>query len=88
MIIPIRCFTCGKVLADKWQKYVDDVTSGENQSQSQSQSKPEVPAIIRISDATADLQMSRHGTVLDRLGVTRMCCRRHFLTNVDILDKI
>ena len=21
MIIPIRCFTCGKVLADKWNEY-------------------------------------------------------------------
>ena len=86
MIIPIRCFTCGKVLADKWEKYVKDLSNGADSSQSQS--NPEVPDIIRISDATADLQMSRHGTVLDNLGVTRMCCRRHFLTNVDILDKI
>ncbi len=22
MIIPVRCFTCGKVLADKWDAYV------------------------------------------------------------------
>jgi DNA-directed RNA polymerase subunit N len=21
MIIPVRCFTCGKVLADKWRSY-------------------------------------------------------------------
>jgi DNA-directed RNA polymerase I, II, and III subunit RPABC5 len=21
MIIPVRCFTCGKVIANKWQRY-------------------------------------------------------------------
>lgn len=33
MIIPIRCFTCGKVTGDKWEKYnkllEDGKTSGE-----------------------------------------------------------
>ena len=24
------------------------------------------------------------GVVLDEIGITRMCCRRHFLTHVDI----
>lgn len=23
MIIPVRCFTCGKVTGNKWQKYLD-----------------------------------------------------------------
>jgi DNA-directed RNA polymerase I, II, and III subunit RPABC5 len=23
MIIPIRCFTCGKVVGNKWNKYLD-----------------------------------------------------------------
>ena len=30
MIIPIRCFTCGKVVADKWTTYYDRVTQGES----------------------------------------------------------
>jgi len=28
MIIPVRCFTCGKVVGDKWQKYLELVQSG------------------------------------------------------------
>ena len=28
MIIPVRCFTCGKVLADRYQAYMDLVRSG------------------------------------------------------------
>jgi len=23
MIIPIRCFTCGKVIADKWEQFLE-----------------------------------------------------------------
>lgn len=30
MIIPIRCFTCGKVLADKWEYYLKKVNELEN----------------------------------------------------------
>ncbi|MBD3228260.1 MAG: DNA-directed RNA polymerase subunit N [Candidatus Lokiarchaeota archaeon] len=29
MIIPIRCFTCGKIIADKWETYEERVTNGE-----------------------------------------------------------
>jgi len=25
MIIPVKCFTCGKVIANKYQKYLDKV---------------------------------------------------------------
>jgi DNA-directed RNA polymerase subunit N len=28
MIIPIRCFTCGKLIADKWEKYEELVKEG------------------------------------------------------------
>ena len=28
MIIPIRCFTCGKVIANKWLKYQELIDQG------------------------------------------------------------
>ena len=28
MIIPIRCFTCGKVIGDKWNKFNSSVNNG------------------------------------------------------------
>ena len=35
MIIPIRCFTCGKVIGDKWETYLGllqaDYTEGKNE---------------------------------------------------------
>ncbi|MEM3506851.1 MAG: DNA-directed RNA polymerase subunit N [Candidatus Bathyarchaeia archaeon] len=30
MMIPIRCFTCGKLLADKWEEYLNKIKNGEN----------------------------------------------------------
>ncbi|MHA1310904.1 MAG: DNA-directed RNA polymerase subunit N [Candidatus Helarchaeota archaeon] len=30
MIIPIRCFTCGKIIADKWEIYEERVKNGEH----------------------------------------------------------
>ena len=30
MIIPIRCFTCGKLVADKWEDFSKRVKSGED----------------------------------------------------------
>ncbi len=30
MMIPIRCFTCGKVIADKWEEYVSRTEQGED----------------------------------------------------------
>ena len=30
MIIPVRCFTCGNVLADKWIPYITTVQEEKN----------------------------------------------------------
>lgn len=29
MIIPIRCFTCGKLVADKWEEFARRIKAGE-----------------------------------------------------------
>ena len=30
MIIPIRCFTCGKVIANKWEEFKKRIETGES----------------------------------------------------------
>lgn len=59
MMIPIRCFSCGAVVADKWDEYDRRVN------------KDHEPA----------------GKVLDDLGVKRYCCRRMFISNVELIDE-
>ena len=59
MIIPVRCFTCGKVIGHLWEEFAKRVSEGEAPRK-----------------------------VLDDLGVKRYCCRRMFLTHVDLIDEI
>jgi DNA-directed RNA polymerase subunit N len=30
MIIPVRCFTCGKLIGDKWEEFARRVKAGES----------------------------------------------------------
>lgn len=30
MIIPVRCFTCGKVVADKYEQFKREISQGED----------------------------------------------------------
>ena len=81
MIIPIKCFTCGMVLADKYRFYIEEVRKKKF-------AKKANDASINI-DKVVYLTKEFHektpeGEVLDELNMTKMCCRRHFLTHVDI----
>lgn len=37
---------------------------------------------------THDETKSEKARLMDELGLKRMCCRRHMLTTVDVMDKI
>lgn len=30
MLIPVRCISCGRVIADKWEEYKEKVASGKS----------------------------------------------------------
>jgi DNA-directed RNA polymerase subunit N (RpoN/RPB10) len=76
MIIPVKCFTCGKVLADKYMYYTREV---RKMKLDKGQDPDKVVYLTKdYAEKTAE------GIVLDNLGLTRMCCRRHMLTHVDI----
>ena len=76
MIIPIKCFTCGMVLADKYRYYVTEV---RRKKLSQSIDLEKVMYLTKeIHEKTIE------GEVMDDLGLMKMCCRRHILSHVDI----
>ena len=76
MIIPIKCFTCGNVLANKYRHYLEEVRQKK---------LAKVLQIDRVVYLTKDnMEKSAEGEVLDNLRLFNMCCRRHFLTHVDI----
>ena len=73
MIIPIKCFTCGTVLADKYDFYVERVDELKKQTGEESQYFSE-----------HNTEKTIEGKVMDELKLTKPCCRRHMLTHVDI----
>lgn len=80
MIIPIRCFTCSEILADKYRYYLQKVRSMKQTSEDDEprEHRVEYLTILNIGNKTIE------GQILDDLGLKNVCCRRHFLTHVDI----
>ncbi len=59
MMMPVRCFTCGAVVAYKWDEF----------------------------DKRVNREKEDAGKVLDDMGVKRYCCRRMFISNVELIDE-
>lgn len=59
MIIPVRCFTCGKPIGSEYEEFKKRASGGEDAK-----------------------------TILDELKITRYCCRRMLLSQVDLLDEV
>ena len=76
MIIPVKCFTCGMVLADKYRYYQNEVRRIKLLNGKSTEK------VIYLTEGNAEKTIE--GTVLDDLGLHNVCCRRHMLTHVDI----
>jgi len=75
MIIPVKCFTCGNVLANKYRFYLKEVRK----------QKVGLP-VEQVNYLTADnMDKSIEGEILDKMNIHKICCRRHMLTHVDII---
>ncbi len=59
MLIPVRCFTCGKVIADK------------------------VSQFQTLSDAGMPIN-----AIYKEIGIKKICCKRMFLTYVNVGDEL
>ena len=81
MIIPIKCFTCGMVIADKYRFYLEEVRKKKLATKGNGQSI-DIDKVLYLTKEFHD--KTPEGEVLDELGMRKMCCIRHFLTHVDI----
>jgi DNA-directed RNA polymerase I, II, and III subunit RPABC5 len=77
MIIPVKCFTCGKVIGDKYNYYVSEVRKIKLAR------NMDVDKVVYLTKEF--IEKTPEGEVMDQLGLTKMCCRRHFLAHVDII---
>jgi DNA-directed RNA polymerase I, II, and III subunit RPABC5 len=76
MFIPIKCFTCGTVLADKYRYYCEEVRKRKIAKDMH------VDKVIYLTKEYSN--KTAEGEVLDEMHLKKMCCRRHMLTHVDI----
>lgn len=76
MIIPLRCFECGKCIADKWRGYQRELKK----------LKGDGPERRVYFDGTS-VPDTPEKRVLDALKINQ-CCRTHFLTQVDLIEQI
>ncbi len=77
MLIPVKCVTCGKVIANKYMIYLEEV------KQRKTSKNIDLDSIEYLD--TSKIKKTIEGEVMDKLGLNDICCRRHVLTHVDIL---
>jgi len=76
MIIPVRCFTCGRIMAD-----VSDYYEKEKEILVLSDKK--------VTDSLYKNFDNIHTKeILDKLGLRRYCCRRNLISNIDMMHII
>jgi DNA-directed RNA polymerase subunit N (RpoN/RPB10) len=83
MIIPIRCFTCGNVLGDKWIPYITTVQEEKNKVGQQLNGDIDT-TFLNLQNPEKSIE----GKVLDEMGLKKYCCRRHMISNVHLISYI
>jgi len=82
MIIPVRCFTCNKVIGHLWEEYLEQIQTSYIDEDIKNFKKKRFIDIEKIEKKTVE------GKILDNLGLHKYCCRRMILSHVDLCEKI
>ena len=83
MLIPVRCFTCGKTISDKWVPFIKNVNEKKNADTTNDVKDLDIE-YIDLENPNKSIE----GEVMDELGLHRYCCRRMILGNVHLITNI
>lgn len=72
MIIPIRCTSCGKPIAQKYLDYLKYLRS-------EKEVEPSSEGVVNVS---------RQEFLEKELGLKRYCCKKDIVSSVNLMDKI
>jgi DNA-directed RNA polymerase subunit N (RpoN/RPB10) len=78
MIIPVRCFTCGKPIGHLWEKYKKSLQDEKKESKTKDIAYLET----LITEETIEKKM------MDNDGLRRYCCRRMIMSHIDLAQKV
>ena len=76
MLIPVRCATCGNMIGSKYKKYLSNVKKFQKTDQ-ESQ-------VLTFDRPNTNV----YGKIMEEVGLTRYCCKRHFLGQQEIIYKL
>ena len=83
MLVPVRCFTCGSLISDKWTAYNDLCSKYRTE-------KKQDDIILLDADILQNdsYTITAEAQAMMDLNIKRICCKRHFLCTVDMVDVI
>jgi DNA-directed RNA polymerase I, II, and III subunit RPABC5 len=82
MIIPVRCFTCNKVVGHLWEEYQAKIQQNYLEQDIKNHRRNRFVSLETLENKTFE------GKVLDEMGLKKYCCRRMLLSHVDLCEKI
>ncbi len=59
MLVPVRCFSCNKIVGGAYEEFVERRENGEDPAK-----------------------------VMDDLGIKRYCCRKIYVSHLDLIDEL
>lgn len=84
MLVPIRCFTCGKPLGDKWETFLRRIR--EEKFKKEIDLNEDEDQFIDLT--SGEFVKTISGNVMDELGLVRYCCRIQMFTTIDLSEEI
>ena len=86
MIVPMRCFTCGEILADKWVPYITAIQEEKNKVREEVDPESNDLELRYIDIHNPKPEVSIEGKIMDEMNLHKYCCRRMMLGNVHIVS--
>jgi len=77
MIVPVKCFGCGKVLADLYRSYLEEVRIRKGSR------NMDTDKIIYLTSDNMDL-VTPEKEVMDMFRIRKLCCRNQIMTIVEL----
>ncbi len=88
MIVPVRCFTCGKPISNtKWNEYLH-LTGEEERNNTKTRLSETKVRPLGHKHELEEKDITPEYVALNLIGIRKMCCRRMYLGTIDIFDKL
>ena len=84
MLVPVRCFTCGKVLGNKMAYYLRRLL--EEKFKKEIDINDDDQEFLDLS--LPEFEKTIAGKILDEIGCLRYCCRTVMFTCIDLSEEI